>query len=218
MSDSAERLIDNLVDDLEPVTPLPRLRSAYAVILCVWATMLGVVLWSQESTIGARSLMHNGVYLCSFLGLMVAAFGATISALASGIPGRDRLETVGTALSVLGLGFAALACGMGIHSLGLDARPTPAGIDLMCFEESVWLSVLPAGVILTFLVRGWAAHPFRASAIALIASGGLGALIVHLSCGFLGPKHLLISHLSVPVVLAVLGIYPLALLIRRIRR
>jgi hypothetical protein len=73
-------------------------------------------------------------------------------------------------------------------------------------------------VILTFLVRGWAAHPFRASAIALVASGGLGALVIHLSCGFLGPKHLLMSHLSVPIVLALVGIYPLALLLRRIRR
>ncbi len=218
MSDSANRLIDSLVDDLEPVTPLPRLRSAYAVILAVWATMLGVVLWSQESSIGARSLMSDRVYFCSFLGLMVAAFGATMSALAAGIPGRDRLETLGSVLALAGLGLAAIACLFGMRAMGVAATPTPAGADMMCFEESVWLSILPAGVILTFLVRGWVSHPFRAAGVALIASGGLGALIVHLSCGFLGPKHLLMSHLSVPIALALLGIYPLALLIQRIRR
>lgn len=218
MSDSADRLIDGLVDDLEPVTPLPRLRSAYAVILAVWAAMLGVVLWSQESTIGARSLMSDRIYFVSFLGLMVAAFGATISALAAGIPGRERIETVGTVLSAVGLCSAAISCLYGVRALGISTMVMPTDVDQLCFEKSIWLSLLPAGVILTFLVRGWAAHPFRAAGVALIASGGLGALVVHLSCGYLNPRHLLVSHLSVPVVLGILGLFPLALLIRRVRR
>ena len=218
MSDSADRMIDGLVDDLKPVTPLPRLRSAYAVILAIWATMLGAVLWSQESTIGARSLLSDQVYFSSFLGLMVAAFGATISALAAGVPGRERLETIGSVLSVVGLGFAVIACVYGMRTLGISAMAMPTSVDHMCFEKSLWLSVLPAGVVLTFLVRGWAVHPLRAAVISLIACGGLGALVVHLSCGYLNPKHLLMGHLSVPIVLAILGLYPLSLLIRRIRR
>lgn len=80
------------------------------------------------------------------------------------------------------------------------------------------LSLLPAGVIISFLVRGWTARPIRAAAIALLGSGALGMLIVHLSCGFLGPKHLLVSHLSVPIVLVVLGLYPTGVLLRRMRR
>ena len=87
----------------------------------------------------------------------------------------------------------------------------------MCFEHAALLSLLPAGVIFTFMIRGWTARPIRASLIALVASGALGAGIVHVTCGYLGPKHILIGHLSVPLVLAALGLYPLAVLVRRLR-
>ncbi len=72
-------------------------------------------------------------------------------------------------------------------------------------------------ILLTFLVRGWMARPIRAALVAAAASGALGGIIVHLSCDFLGPRHLLIGHLTVPVVLALLALYPLGVLFRRLR-
>lgn len=218
MTGASDRLISDLVDDLEPVRPLPRLRLAFAVILALWATMLGLVLWAKEGDAGVRSLFANRIYFGSFVGLMVASFGGTISALAAGIPGRERLEIRGMLVSLIGLLAAAAACLVGIYELGLSAPPPPEGIDAMCFQESALLSLLPAGVILSFLVRGWAAHPVRAALVALLGSGALGAMIIHMSCGFLGPRHMLMSHLSVPIVFVVLGIYPLAVVLRRLRR
>ena len=44
MTQSTERLISSLTEDLEPVRPLPRLRSAFAIVLAVWSTMLGLAL------------------------------------------------------------------------------------------------------------------------------------------------------------------------------
>ena len=43
MTDSTDRLISMLEDDLEPVRPLPRLRSAFAIVLTVWATFVGLM-------------------------------------------------------------------------------------------------------------------------------------------------------------------------------
>ena len=210
MTAVSDRLITSLVDDLEPVRPLPRLRLAFAVILALWAALLGIVLWVKagESGLGVASLFANRIY----------SFGGTISALAAGVPGREKLEIRGMLISLAGLLAAAVACLAGVYELGLSARPTPASLDAMCFQESALLSLLPAGVILSFLVRGWAAHPLRAALVALLGSGALGAMIIHMSCGFLGPQHMLISHLSVPIVLALLGIYPLAVVLRRVRR
>ena len=218
----SDRLITGLVEDLEPVRPLPRLRQAFAVILAVWATLLGVVLWAHAGEAGISTLLTHAavetrVYLVSFLGLLVASFGGTASALAAGIPGRERLEVGGMLLSLVGLVAAAVTCLVGISVLGLSAPATPGGANAMCFREGALFSLLPAGVILSFLVRGWTVHPVRAAMIALLASGALGALIVHVSCGFFGPRHLLIGHLSVPFVFALLGIYPLAVVLRRIR-
>lgn len=215
---SSDRLISDLVDDLEPVSPLPRLRMAFAIILALWTAMLGIVLWAKEGDAGVQSLFVNWIYFGSFLGLLVASFGGTSSALAAGIPGRERVEIGGMLVSLVGLLAAAAACLVGIYQLGLSTPASPAGMDAMCFQEGAVLSLLPAGVILSFLVRGWAAHPVRAALVALLGSGALGAMIVHLSCGFLEPRHMLLSHLSVPIVLVLLGIYPLAVVLRRVRR
>jgi hypothetical protein len=216
VTERTERLIDGLVEDLAPVTPLPRLRSAFAVVLAVWAAVLGVVLGSQEATPGARSLTTDPVYIAAFLGLLFAAFGGTLSALAAGQPGRGRIETLGLGLSLFGLLGAAIACLIGVGAMEQRVA-TPPGADLMCLRHGVLLSLLPGGVVLSFLVRGWTAHPVRASTVGLAATGALGAAIVHLSCDFMGPRHLLIGHLSVPVALAILGLYPLAVLLRRLR-
>lgn len=217
MTDISNRLISSLVDDLEPVRPLPRLRLAFAVILALWAMMLGIVLWAKAGDAGVRSLFTDRIYFGSFVGLLAASFGGTCSALAAGIPGRERLEVGGMLVSLVGLLAAAAACLVGIYQLGLSAPPSPAGIDAMCFQESALLALLPAGVILSFLVRGWTAHPVRAALVALLGSGALGAMIVHMSCGFMEPRHMLISHLSVPIVFVLLGIYPMAVVLRRVR-
>jgi len=216
MMNSSERLIEGLVDDLTPVRPIPRLRSAFAVILALWAALLGVVLFSSSKGLASGALLHDQVYLASFMGLGLAAVGGALSALAAGVPGRERLEIVGLGTACLGLMAAAIACLYGLQQPPLETS-APAGLDAICFRHGVILSLLPAGVILGFLVRGWTARPFRAVAVALAGSGALGAVIVHLGCGFVGPRHLLVGHLSVPIVLALLGLYPLAVIVRRLR-
>jgi len=96
---ASDRLITELVEDLKPVRPIPRLRLAFAVILALWAAMLGLVLSAQEGEAGVQSLFTNRIYFGSFVGLMVASFGGTISALAAGVPGREKLEIRGMLVS-----------------------------------------------------------------------------------------------------------------------
>ena len=140
-----------------------------------------------------------------------------MSALSAGVPGRERLELGASATASIGLMAAALACLAGMRAAGLEGSEFATARDGICFRHGVFLALLPAGVILSFLVRGWAVHPFRAAAIALLASGALGVSIVHLACDVFAPRHVLMGHLSVPVVLAALGVYPLAVILRRIR-
>lgn len=218
MTGGSDRLIASLIDDLEPVVLLPRMRAAYAVILPVWAVLLGVVLWMNPHEFGLFSLFTDRIYFGSFVGLLVAASGGSCAALAAGVPGRERLELGGMGVALIGLVVAVGACLVGIVELGAAAMPSPQGADSMCFRHSVFLSLLPASVILGFLLRGWTIHPVRAALLALLGSGALGAMIIHMSCGLLAPRHMLISHLSVPIVLIVLGIYPLAVVLRRVHR
>jgi len=207
--DTTERLVDGLVDDLHPVRPIPRLRSAFAVILAVWAALMGVVLSSSHARMGEsilEAVLHHPIYLASFIGLLVAAVGGAISALAAGVPGRERLEVAGLTTAWVGLLAAAIACFGGLRAADFDSLGEHVHAHAVCFNRGLYLSLLPAGVIFSFLVRGWAAHPFRAAGVALLASGG-----------WLAPKHLLLGHLSVPIVLLALGFYPLAVILRRLR-
>jgi len=218
MTDSTERLISSLAADLEPVQPLPRLRSAFAGVLAVSLAILGLVLLGDEAQSGFASILSDRIYLTSFISLLIAAFAGTTSALAAAVPGRHRLELGGILVAWLGLASAALACLIGMRALGLDAPASPAGLDAMCFRRAWLYLLLPAAAILSFVARGWAAHPLRAASIALLGSGAIGAGIVHASCGFAAPEHLLIGHLSVPIALLLLGLYPLSLILRRIGR
>lgn len=210
-----DRLIDRLTEELEPVRPLPRLRTAFAFVLAVWAAILAVGLLGSSTGWVWSTLQSNWIYGASFVGLVVAALGGTASVLAAGVPGRERVEQAGMFLAFAGLTAAAVVCWMAIPDVG--ANHSYPGVDGMCFQDAVWSSLLPAGVIFTFLVRGWVSRPIVASLVGLLASAGVGALLVHLSCSLITPKHILVGHLSVPFVLGVLGMYPLGWLIRRLR-
>ena len=219
--DATERLIDGLVGDLRPVRPIPRLRSAFAVILAVWAALLGVVLSSSHARMGEsiiEALLHHPIYLASFVGLLVAALGGAVSALAAGVPGRERLEVAGLTACWVGLLAAAIACLGGLRAADFESLGDHAQAHAVCFNRGLYLSLLPAGVIFGFLMRGWTAHPLRAASVALLASGALGVLIVQLGCDWLEPRHLLLGHLSVPLVLIALGFYPLGVALRKLRR
>lgn len=222
MTSSSDRLISGLVEDLEPVRPLPRLRQVFALVLALWTMLLGGVLWAHAGDAGLLHLFEHPtleirVYLASFFGLLVASLGGTASALAAGVPGRERLGIAGMALALGGLVAAAVACFVGFHVLDGSAAAVPAGANAMCFREGAFFALFPAGVILGFLVRGWTTHPVRAALVALLASGALGALIVHVNCDLYDARHLLLGHLGVPIVFALLGMYPLAVVLRRVR-
>lgn len=217
MSGSSDRMIEGLVADLEPVRRLPRLRSAFAVVLAIWAAALGVVLWGDGARSAAEGLATNRLFMASFLGLLVAALGGTASALAAGRPDRGAVEVAGLALALVGLLGAAIACLVGMEPLAGRGEALLSVSDGMCFRHGLLASLLPGGVLLSFLVRGWTARPVRASLIGLGAAGALGAVVIHLGCDVLAPRHWLLGHLSVPIVLAGLGLYPLAVLLKRLR-
>jgi hypothetical protein len=210
--DPTERLISSLGDDLRPVHPLPRLRTVFAIVLGIAVASIAFVSLSGAGRIATQALSGSSLYLACGVALIVAGCAGTISALAAGVPGRERLGEAATLAAALALLAGAAACGF---AMGLQASSSPPGLDVQCFSVGTVLSVFPAGVILGFLLRGWIARPLRAALIALLAAGALGSMVVHLHCGFVAPRHLLLGHLSVPVVWALVGLYPVFVLTRR---
>lgn len=234
MSESTDRLISGLVDGLEPVAPVPRLRSACGVVWLIWVLFSGFILWSKPAAPVWSEWTAQPFYPMSLLALLAAAFGGTLSALASGQPGRAGSERLGLAVCAGGLLAAAVACLLGMSSSGSHtggeiaastswlaslslASPSHAAADLMCLRRGMLMALVPAVVFLPFLARGWTTHPMRAAWVCATAVGALGAVTIHSSCGLLEPGHWLVGHLGIPVVLSLVSLYPLGLWLKRRR-
>jgi hypothetical protein len=146
--------------------------------------------------------------------------GASTAALASVVPGRERLLRGAAAVAIAGLAVAVVPAAV--------ATPWPAlqQGDLFSFSSfnslaggcvlrGALLAVVPAAAILAFAARGWSARPAVTVAFGLVGAGAVGALLVHLSCPAADPLHLLRAHTSTPFVLLLLFTAPFAPAMRR---
>lgn len=195
-------LINGLVRNLEPVSPLPlprvRLRRwlmASAMVGAVAVAVLGRR-GDLAVTLFARPFQAHVVFL------LLAAISSAAAALALAIPG----ESVGTwrrAAPVVAMGaWLAWLAGelMPLAAAGAAAWPA-AGWG--CVAKSFAIGATP-GLILAAMVGRGAPTDVRATVtFAALAAAAVGALGVELTCPLDGPMHLLLWHAG-PVMVVVL--------------
>ena len=217
-SGSTESLIDQLVDVLTPVRRILPLRAALAIVLGVWAFVLGLGLATRAPSPGLWETAVGSWLLAGVLGgLVLVGFGGSAAALAARVPGRETVFKAGAALLLAGLLAGAGVCAIALALLGFNDR-CPLIADGMCLGRSV-LFALPVVIGMNVLVlRGCVSRPGTTALLALAAPAALGAVVVHLTCSLDGPRHLLFGHLGAPLVLALVGALPLAMLLRRLAR
>jgi len=215
-SDRTESLIASLQRDLQPVRPVPRLRTHLGVFLAAVVLLAGFVMALLAPRPDALTLLGQiGPFAAIGGGLAMATLGAALASLASARPGREWV-----ALTASFAASATLAVSAGAAALMLfDAAPAtsmpePAGQDLHCALIAIALAVPPA--LLLARLAG-AAAPQRPGWTGLLAALGattLGALAVHLTCATPDRWHWLTSHALAPVAGAALLALPLAWLLR----
>lgn len=213
---STARLVDGLARDLRPVRRLPRLRSVACALVGLWGAVAGLVLWGT----GARGdlpglLLVDPLYAAVLAGLLTAAIGGSLAALASGVPGRQRAVRVGGAVALGGLAVALGACVAGL--VAEHAAPGwPTATDRTCFRHATLFGLAPAVALLAFALRGWVERPLRAALATVVGGSAVGAAILHLVCPApVAPAHLLLGHVLVPVALGLAGALPLGAALRR---
>jgi len=215
--EQTQRLIEQLADDLTPVRRVPRLRSIAAGVLAVSALVLAY----SVSRAGVRAdwwqlMTGDASYAVALLGLSICGLGATLAALAGALPGREAVFQRSGVAAGLGLAFAAVA---GIFSL--VTQGSFAGSlddDWGCLRSALLLSPLPIAAVLFAASRGWVAKPGLTAIAALAGAAGAGAVGIHLACELGGARHILLGHLSAPVLLALVASLPAAMLLRRLAR
>jgi len=215
---STERLIDELTHDLPPVRRVPPLRWALVAVLAIWSGLVGAVLLASGGRVGLfAELVSSPIFGGVGLGLLVTAVGATAAAIASGVPGREAAVRLGMGAALAGAIGGVVCCLVGIASVGLGFG-SPVATDAVCLGYTALFSLVPAFTVGLLVLRSWVARPLLAAALALLGTAALGALTSQLSCPFAGPRHLLLGHVSPPMLIVALGSLPAAMLIRRFAR
>ena len=208
-----------LTEGLEPVRPVHRFQHQTLAVAATFAASAAVVagwLGLHPLDVFARSAIS--ATLVGVLALMGVA-GIAL-ALASRIPGRERLALVAT--TGIGVGGAVVAALALLHA-GSGAEPGAIAHTLaegvQCAARSLLLAI-PSGVLALALARRGAPWRSCATGVGLAAGAvSLGALLVHLSCPSPSPWHWLCAHALLPwvagVPIGLLSAWLLAALDRR---
>ena len=211
---SGERLIRDLVCDLRPIRPIPRLRVVILGALGLFAAAVAV-----HAALGARPhlapVLADPAMGLVLVGLALAAAGTGAAVLASAVPGREAVVRGGWPLALGGLALAIVAAAWAVLAAGQGAPRVPLAASLACISKATSLGILPLALASGFLVRGVTRRPLLAAAAAALSAVALGAVFVHLSCEAGSALHVLLGHAFAPAVAALVFAGPVALWIRR---
>lgn len=222
MTDSHERttpgLIDELVRDLAPVRPFPSLAAGLAWVLGAWGIAAGLSMLLHADPSGSIAKASSDPWFALVvLGLSVGALAGSVGAILSVLPGRERETHRAWRVSVLGLGVAVLV-GAAATGFGIDPVATPFAKDAGCFALGAAVGIVPLGVLVAIARHGFVQQATRSALIALAGGFALGGLAVQLFCQQPGAAHMLLGHVSVPIVMMTLAAFPLARLLSPPRR
>jgi hypothetical protein len=214
---STEDLSQQLVRDLSPVKPIARLRVAASLVVALSVAAAAAMGWMTGDwpRFGEAAFWSDPITVAVLLGLMVAAAGAVVAALASAIPGREPLARAGwisagtAAVWVIGCGLWAVVGGES------EFAASPLHWSASCFMYALVLAIPAALAASFYLSRGAPQRRLIASGAAAAGAAGLGAVVVHATCDAAGGFHLLLGHCLTPIVAGLLFALPLAKLVGR---
>jgi hypothetical protein len=215
----SEDLIARLVEDAQPVRRLAGVGARALAVAVAWALLAAAVFarplaWERL----AAAVAAPGVVSATLLGLLLAAGGGIVAALAGSEPGRETLERWSLVALVLGIVLALGApAAVLLADPAAEAGPTfSLARDARCVANCLVFGFLPALTALGLAARGVSWHARRAAMAAGAGALALGGIAVQLACtGDPGLRHLLVAHASAPVLGALAALPAARLLARR---
>jgi hypothetical protein len=203
---SSEALLRELAADLQPVRPIPRLRSVVAAIALLAFACAAALLWRK----GLRPdlvpvVSGDALYDSVAIGMAVIGGGALVAGIAACVPGRERTQSRAVRWAALGAALAFVVVPIGVAATQRHVLRLPDAADFACVATGLVASVLAAAASLVF---GWRTAPRSlalAAALAAAGAGAVGAIAVHAVCPSPEASHWLWGHACVPVVAGLLA-------------
>lgn len=200
--------IQELVDDLTPVTPIARVgrvtaqwvvgSSAFVVIAML---ALGPL---REGCLG--ELIAHPRFLTETLLMALVPIFASVTALECAVPGGTKARFFAGATLALVAGWCAAVTYSYLVEPSLPL--SMAGKREYCFYETLVLSLVPIGLALAAIRRRFALDRLRAAVFAGLAGAAIPAVIMQIAC-MVTPSHVLTHH-AFPVLLLALATAGLA--------
>lgn len=203
---TTDRLIDSLVHDLTPVTPVP-LPSVRAF---QWAGRAAIAGALAVTVFGVRDDLMTALAATALRAhlalLIVASLASAAAALVLATPGERiglsvRIAPVAAAAAWLAWLSAELVAAAAADPLG--AWTTSAG--WACVLKTLAASAVPAGILAHMVARGEPFFVRSTMALTTLAATALGALVTELTCPIDQPLHLLLWH-AAPAVAAPIAV------------
>ena len=131
-----EDLIRELARDLEPVEPIPRLRTVMAGAIALWfaATAVGLAALGLRPDLVETTFGVHGV-LGVLIGLGLAGFGSVAAVCAMGVPGRELLARSALCVSMLGMVIAVGVGALLLATSSVTETGVPFTGDLGCLAS-----------------------------------------------------------------------------------
>lgn len=206
MTPSSERIVEELARDLQPVRPLPRLRTMALGVLGVGGVAAGLgVLFLGANPGLAEAARRYPSFAVIWAGLLAVALGGLVAALAGSVPGREREARVAFGVTSVGA-FVAVVVGGLLAFRGPEAAVPAAPLlaSGLCASLAVLLALPAVAVAVGFVLRGAPGRPLASLAAATSGAMALGAFANHMHCVQFDAAHLLMGHALVPLTAGLL--------------
>jgi hypothetical protein len=213
MPQNTNSLINSLVDDLKPVSPMKPRAGLLRTGLAAMVTLIAVTL-----TTGMRTDLVAGhfdpVYVLSSGALLILSFAATYGAIQLSQPYVGNQQTGWQWASAM----AALLPATAVLTLGLswmqDGSFPIDSTGWTCMAAGLLFGLLLAATLTVWLRRGAPTSPHRAGLLTGIAAGALGSFAYSLHCPHNDLVHIGIWHGLSVVASALVGWLAVPRLIR----
>ncbi len=216
--DNTKTLIDRLARDLAPVKPIPRLRAALVGIVALWILVGGVALAIRGLPENlAHVLATNVAFDLVLAGLVLTGVGGLVWALAASVPGREGPANWGRFFAFSGVVLGAGLGGFAIRG-EIAAPSSPFASDMICLGWSGLIALIPGVAAVAYVARAFPTHRGWILAAGAAGATALGAIIVHLSCPYMGFRHLLFAHALAPAIVAIVVTIPMLAVMRILER
>jgi len=217
MTDSRNKLIQQLATDLQPVRlPLPPGRVGVLWWIGTWIFVAVVALLVAPLRPGSITELatHGQFFLESLIGF-VAAGCLAVFVFRDSVPANGRR-------SALALGLILLAIWMLAYVVGLEypaVEPSMVGKRTHCFIETLIYAVPPALAGIWLCRRYYPLAPLRTTALVTLVAAAVPALLMQVACMY-EPAHILGYHiLPIPLIVAAMtATHQLGIWLRPTRR